>query len=128
GNSAGSTLNLALPAMVPLTLTSVTPANGDNQVGVTFRPKVVFSRPINPATLNSNDFFATDSSGTKLPAPIVPAQDDTFAWLFFTNAMPGASAITLTVDGSGIKAADGALLDATGNGAPGSKFTSTFST
>ena len=45
----------------------------------------------------------------------------TFAWLFFTNPMPGGSTITVTVDGSTIRAADGSLLDATGSGTPGSK-------
>jgi hypothetical protein len=128
GNSANIDVNLGLPAMVPLTLSSVIPANGTDQVGVAFRPKIVFSRPIDPSSLNSDDFFATDSSGTKLAASIVPAQDDTSAWLFFTNALPGASTITLTVDGSGIKAADGALLDAAGTGTPGSTLTSTFTT
>jgi hypothetical protein len=128
GNSATTTLSLAQPTLIPLTVTTVTPANGSDQVGATFRPKIVFSRPINPATLNGNDFFATDSTGNKLPATIVPAQDGTFAWLFFTNAMPGASTITLTIDGSGIKAADGTPLDAVGNGTPGSKLTSTFTT
>jgi hypothetical protein len=68
------------------------------------------------------------SSGTRLPASIVPADDGTFAWLFFTNPLPGASTITLTVDGSTIKAADGSLLDAVGMGMPGSKLTSMFTT
>ena len=58
----------------------------------------------------------------------MPSTDGTFAWLFFTNAMPGASTITLTSNGSTIKAADGSLLDAAGNGTAGSKLTSTFTT
>jgi hypothetical protein len=128
GNTTSTTLSLTQAAAIPLTITSVAPENGADQVGVSFRPKVVFSRPIDPTTLNSNDFFAADSTGTPLPAAIVPSQDGTFAWLFFTTAMPGASTITLTVDGSGIKASDGSLLDAAGNGTPGSLLTTTFTT
>src|SRR5262249_42598880 len=59
---------------------------------------------------------------------VVPANDGTYAWLYFTNSLPGAATITLTVDGSAIKAADGSLLDAAGSDTPGSKLTSTFST
>jgi hypothetical protein len=128
GNTATQTLTLNLPAGIPLTVTSLTPADGAADVGVTFRPKVVFSRPIDPATLTAANFFATDPTGAKLPAAIVPAADGTSAWLFFTSPLPGASAIKLTVNGSTIKAADGSLLDAEGMGMPGSQQTVTFTT
>jgi hypothetical protein len=128
GNTTTTSLNVSLPAMIPFALASVTPQSGSTDVGVTFRPKIDFSRPVNPSTLNSTDFFATDPSGAKLPASIVTADDGSFAWLFFTNAMPGASTITVTVDGSAIKAADGSLLDAAGTGTTGSKLTIHFTT
>ena len=73
-------------------------------------------------------FFATDTTGAKLPATIVPADDGTYAWLFLTSAMPGASTITVTLDGAGIHAAGGALLDAAGAGTAGSKLTYHFRT
>jgi hypothetical protein len=54
------------------------------------------------------------------------------AWLFFTNLLAGASTVTLTVDGSTIRAADGSLLDAdfamSMMSMPGSKLSSTFTT
>jgi PKD repeat protein len=128
GNTASSTAEVNLPAAIPLTISSLTPANGANDVGVTFRPKVVFSRPVDLSTLNSNNFYASDSTGARLPATIVPAADGSYAWLFFTTPMPGASTITLAVDGSTILAPDGTLLDAAGNGTPGSSLTSTFVT
>ena len=58
----------------------------------------------------------------------MPSDDGTYAWLFFTNPMPGGSTITLTVDGSTIKAADGSLLDAADDGTPGSILTQSFTT
>jgi hypothetical protein len=128
GNSAVTTLNLSLEAMIPLTLTSVSPAAGSSDIGSTFRPKITFSRAIDSSTLTGSDFFATDTTGAKLAATVVPSDDGTYAWLFFTNSMPGASTITITVDGSTIKTKDGALLDAAGSGTPGSKLTSAFST
>jgi hypothetical protein len=129
GNITTMTRTVTLAAPIPLTIIGVTPQQGTSDVGATFRPQVVFSRPINPGSLNANNFYATDSSGTRLAATIVPSQDGTFAWLFFTNPMPGASTITLHVDGTTIFAAgDGQALDANADGTPGGVFTSTFST
>lgn len=129
GNVTTISRNVSLAAPIPLTITAVTPQPGSSDVGSTFRPQVFFSRPVNPTTLNANNFYATDTTGTKLPATIVPSQDGTFAWLFFTNPMPGASTITLHVDGTTILAAgDGQALDADSNGTPGGAFISTFST
>lgn len=128
GNVSSQSLHLILAAPIALKVTSLTPADGADDVGVTFRPKVTFSRPINPATLTTADFYATDPNGFVLPATVVPSNDGTFAWLYFASPLPGASAITLTVDGSLIAAVDGSLLDAAGSGTPGSTLTSVFTT
>lgn len=128
GNSTQASVAFSLAAAIPLSVTGYTPANGAADVGVTYRPQITFSRAIDTTTLMAADFFATDSTGTVIPATIVPANDGTFAWLFFTNPMPGASIITVTVDGSRIKAADGSLLDAVGSGTPGSKLIFSFTT
>ena len=103
------------------------PSSGASEVGVTVRPKVVFPKPILPSTLNSNNFYAS-FSGKKLPATIVPANDGTFAWLFLDPAMPNASQIQVTVDGSTISVIDGEILDADADGAPGGLFKFNFST
>ncbi len=128
GNTTTRTVSVSLPAAIPLQITEITPANGADDVGSTFRPKVTFSRAINAATLNAANFYATDTTGAKLAANIVVANDGTFAWLFFQNPMPGASTITVTVDGTTIRAADGTALDADGDGNPGGSFRSQFST
>jgi hypothetical protein len=128
GNVTTQTLHLTLAAPIPLTVASLLPGDGSSDVGVTYRPSVTFSRPINPTTLSSANFYATDSTGTTIPATVVPSDDGTSAWLFFTNPLPGGSAITLTVDGSTIMAGDGSLLDAAGTGTPGSTLTAAFTT
>ena len=117
-----------LAAAVPLTVSSHTPLSGASDVGSTFRPQVFFSRPIDPGTLNANNFFATDTTGTKVPATIVPAQDGSFAWLFFTNPLPGGSTIRVHAIGETILAADGTKLDADADGAPGGELIYRFTT
>jgi predicted Zn-dependent protease len=96
---------------------------------VTFRPKIVFSRPVDPATLTANNFFATDATGAKLAANIVPASDGSFAWLFFSKPLSGGETIVLHVDGSTIHAAgDGAVLDPDNDDVPGEDIDSSYTT
>jgi hypothetical protein len=129
GNITSTVRNVTLPALVPLTIVNLTPADGAGDIGVTVRPMIQFSRPIDMSTLTGNDFFLTDATGAKIPTIIVPWNDNMHAWLFPATAMPGGQAVTLHVDGSQIKGlADGAALDAAGTGQAGSVFTETFTT
>jgi hypothetical protein len=129
GSQATTTLRVNLAAPIPFMVSSVSPTDGSTDVGVTFRPKIVFSRPVDPTTLTASDFYATDPGGATIPAKIVPAADGSFAWLFFTNPLPGGAVITLHVDGSLIQAAaDHALLDADMTGTAGSVLTASFTT
>jgi PAP2 superfamily/Bacterial Ig-like domain len=128
GNTATDTLHVSLPSLIPLTVTNVMPVMGAQDVGVTYRPEIMFSRPIDISTLTSASFYATDSTGAVLPATIVPTADATAAWLFFNNPMPGGSTITLHVQGEKIKGKDGTLLDAAENGTPGSDLSESFTT
>jgi membrane-associated phospholipid phosphatase len=129
GNQTTLTRNVTLAALAPLTVTEVTPAPGSSDVGSTFRPQVFFSRAVNPTTLTNNSFYATDTTGAKLAATIVVGDGGHFAWLFFTNPMPGASTITVHLNGDVIQAAgDAQLLDADGDGTPGGVGTYSFST
>jgi hypothetical protein len=128
GNTTTDTLHVSLPSLIPLTVTNVMPMMGAEDVGVTYRPEIMFSRPVDVTTLTSASFYATDSTGAVLPATIVPTADATAAWLFFNNPMPGGSTITLHVQGEKIKGKDGTLLDAAENGTPGSDLTESFTT
>ncbi len=131
-DTAGNTTTQYLPIVYklpPLVLTGITPSAGDNNIGVTYRPSISFSRAVNPASVNGNDFFATDSTGAVLPATVLPFSDGTGAWLLPTGDWPGASTISLHVVGQSITAAaDGMTLDAAGVGAPGSTLTETYTT
>ncbi len=104
----------------PFIVSAATPTAGASEVGVTVRPQVFFSKPVDPATLNASNFFAKGPDGQKLPATILPANDATFAWLFFSAPMPAGSQVQVTVDGATIRLAGGAdLLDAASNGRGG---------
>jgi hypothetical protein len=132
GNAATDTLHVSLPVEPTLTIADLTPMAMAMDVGVTYRPKITFSRPIEASTLTGSSFYATDSTGAVVPATIVPTTDSAGniigGWMLFDGQLPGASNITLHVVGSLIRGADGSLLDAGGAGTPGSTFTETFST
>lgn len=129
GNQTELTRTVKVDALAPFNITNITPVAGSNDVGVTQRPQINFSRAVNAATLTSESLYATGPDGGKLPATIVPSLDGGFAWLFFTNPMPGGSQITLHVDGSKIRAAaDGGFLDADGNGSMGGVHSISFTT
>lgn len=129
GNTTTETLDLNLPTLAAFTVTEVTPTEGAEDIGVTFRPEVFFSRAVDTATLTAASLYATDASGNKLAAAIVAAEDGKSASLFFSNAMPGASDVTLHIDGDAVKAAaDGVSLDGDGDGVAGGDLASTFTT
>ena len=128
GNVGQSEVTVNLAALPVLTLTNVQPVPNALDVGLTFRPRIEFSRPIDKTTLTPNDFYLSDSTGTVIPATIVPSDDGSYAFLFPTNPMPGASVVKLTVDGSKIKTIDGTNLDAAGNGTAGSVLVQQFRT
>ena len=129
GNTGTLTRGVTVQALAAFNITKVTPAGGATDVGTTQRPQVYFSRAVNPATLTATSLFATGADGSALPATIVPSDDGSFAWLFFTSPMPGGSTITIHVVGSAIRAlADGTFLDADGDGTPGGTTTYSFTT
>ena len=128
GNDSVETLDVSLTALPPLTIASLTPRLHALNVGVMFRPEIKFSRAVDVTTLTNSSFYATDLTGAVLASTISPLADGSGAWLFFSHPLPGASTITLHVEGDQIKAVDGQSLDAAGTGIAGSDFTETFST
>src|SRR5262245_17590529 len=116
----------ALPVL-GFQITGHTPLDGANEVGVTITPQVFFSEPVNPASLGNETFFAT-AGGVFQDANIVPANDGSFAWLFFKRALPAGADVRVTLDGSGIVSKRGELLDADGDGTAGGMMQFSFRT
>ncbi|MBL8532286.1 MAG: Ig-like domain-containing protein, partial [Betaproteobacteria bacterium] len=129
GNDTVVERSVTLAARPLATITRATPDTGIDDVGVTFRPQITFSRAVDVSTLTAESFYATGPGGQKLAATIVPSKDASFAWLFFDAPMPGGAVITVHVNGDLIRAtSDGSLLDADGNGQAGGGFTHRFTT
>ncbi len=118
---------LGTPIPVNTRPVALEPATGSSEVGVTVRPKAIFPKPIDIATLNSNNFYAT-FAGRRLAATITPANNGTFAWLFFHEPMPNASQVQVIVDGSTLRTRTGLPLDVDGDGALGGVVRFSFST
>ena len=125
GNAA--TVSSSLNLEVPFTITSHAPLDGMEQVGVTARPRIDFSKPVNAATLNASSFFAT-AGGETLPATIVLSNSGRLAWLYATGGLPGGSEVQITVDGNLILGTDGTALDADGDGQAGGVLSFAFRT
>ncbi|WP_193142998.1 Ig-like domain-containing protein [Meridianimarinicoccus sp. MJW13] len=128
GNSISQDIALSLVTAVPFVVTDRSPAEDATDVGSTFRPEVHFSRPVDATTLTSSTFYITDTGGAVLPSQVKLSADGLKAWLFPAQAMPGASKVTVHLDGDNIKATDGAVLDGDADGAAGGGFASSFST
>lgn len=103
-----------------------TPLDGAIDVGSTYRPQVFFSQPVDPSSLTAETFFAT-FAGEKIPANIVPANDGSFAWLYFTEPLPSSARISVTLTAD-VRAESGDLLDGDQDGIVGGDFTFDFKT
>lgn len=84
GNVSTSTIPVTMSSRIPFRINGITPSDGTRDVGSTYRPHIYFTRPVDVNTLNESNFYATDTTGTSIPATIVPAADGSFAWLFST--------------------------------------------
>ena len=111
----------------PFVVTHHTPAQSTDEVGVTFRPQIFFSNVVDATTLTDASFFAS-FSGEKIPATIVPANDGSFAWLFFSQQLPLAANIEVTMVGDSVRNLAGDLLDGDGDGIEGGDLVFSFST
>lgn len=128
GNSVSQDIDLTLATAIPFVVTQRLPGEDATDVGATFRPEVHFSRPVDPTTLTTSSFFLTDSQGNVLTAQVKLSEDGLKAWLFPDAAMPGASTITINLDGDVIQALDGTFLDGDGDDVAGGDFASGFTT
>ena len=127
GNEATTVIGMTLTG-VPFEITSVTPLDSDFGVSARVHPRIDFSSAADPASITGANFFAT-AAGQALDANIVMDPNGLFARLFFTDPMPGATDVEVTVIGSSILSLDdGEALDADGDGVAGGELTFTFTT
>lgn len=128
GNATVTTIATTLDARPPFQITDLSPNDRETEVGATVHPLVQFNRAVDVTTLTEDSFYAITATGVKVAATIVPLNDNTGAWMFFDEPLPGATAIELILDGSLIQAADGAFLDADADGVDGGQAVHRFTT
>ena len=131
-DAAGLTTSISttfqLNELIPLEISGYFPEPESREIGSTFRPQIILSRPVIRASLDAQSLYATDTTGAIIPAKVVPSADGLFAWLFFDRPMPSASTITVFVEGDRIRGLDGIRLDADQDGIPGGRSSFQFST
>lgn len=128
GNETVETIDATLAERPPFRVLDLLPDDRESSVGATIHPFVQFNRAVDPATLDSDSFYAVTATGERVPANITLLNDGTGAWMFFDEPLPGSTAIELIVDGDLIRAADGAALDGDADGAPGGALVQRFTT
>jgi len=128
GNETVKVINADLAERPPFQILDLQPGDREVEVGSTVHPLVQFSRAVDLTTLDSDSFYAVTATGEKVSATITPLNDGTGAWMFFTNPLPGSTAIELVVDGDLIRAADGAALDGDADGIAGGQAVQRFTT
>jgi streptogramin lyase len=108
-------------------VTSIAPANGEDNVDLT-RPTVVnFSGPINPATVTTDSFYLI-ANGSRVPGSIRVSSTNLFATFFYTNALPPSTEVRVVADGAKIKDSFGQAVSGSGSLDPGGKGTADFRT
>lgn len=128
GNLGFADLAVSVVESLPFTVTGQSPLDGGIEVGVTSRPRVFFSSPVDPTSLTSANFLLSQS-GQPIAARVVPAGDGLSAWLYPAEPLPPSALVTLTlVGGTVLPPGGGAPLDADGDGTPGGTYTARFTT
>ena len=125
GNARSVSLTLNLE--VPFTITGHAPSDGMERVGVQARPRIDFSLPVDPTSLDSASLHAS-VGGETLPLTIVKSNGGRLAWLYAAGGLPGGAEIEVTVNGDLIRGPGGVALDADGDGVPGGVLNFTFRT
>jgi hypothetical protein len=108
-----------LSARVLTTIATTSPSNGESEVAVTREMVIRFSAPLAAdATLDTTRFFAS-YGGRKLLTRAELATDRRQATLFYLENLPASARVRVTLNGTGLRDAQGRDLDADGDGQPG---------
>lgn len=106
---------------------TTSPSAGQHDVAVTRETIFFLNTPIDPATVNSSNVYAT-FAGQVLPTTIHISPDNQRITLFYASDMPPSSHIEVVLNGDQIADSDGYALDADNDGHPGGIFYLGFDT
>lgn len=117
-NHRGTVATVGVQVAFAARLLSTSPGNGDGDVSLRRETIVHFSTPIDKATLNASNFFAT-FGGAPVRTNLYISKDGTSATLFYPDGLPPSARVRVTLNGDAVKDKIGRTLDADGDGAPG---------
>ena len=127
--SAGGTTPTWPPTLPPpfASLTSSSPANGEEDVAVTRETILEFDLALDPASVNSTAISATFSNqilGTRLNL----APDGKRVTLFYNTDLPASARVRVGINGDQLRDNSGNPVDVDGDGNPGGRGTIVFDT
>ncbi|MGB6803713.1 MAG: Ig-like domain-containing protein, partial [Candidatus Sulfotelmatobacter sp.] len=108
GNSISFTTGSGPDAVVPTILTT-SPPNGSSNVGDNADVRLVFSKPINPLTVNASTIQLSGAGITEVPDSISFSNNNQTALLVPHAPLPDGTQMTLTISG---------VTDVAGNAVP----------
>ncbi|MBE7500912.1 MAG: Ig-like domain-containing protein [Verrucomicrobiales bacterium] len=103
----------------PLTIVESSPAAGEGGVAVTRETVFRFSGPLAADTTVTRDHLYAEFAGRALLTRVEISADRRSASLFYLENLPGRARIRVSLVGDGIRGANGADVDADGDGTPG---------
>ncbi len=111
----------------PVTITQLSPANGEEMVNVTRETIVRFDGVIDPSGVTTDSLYLI-ANGLRLPGRVVVSSTNRFATFFYDQPLPASTEVRVVVDGSQIFGVEGLLIDANADTAPGGTATADFRT
>lgn len=116
-----------IPAVLT-TIASTSPLPGDNGVSVNRETVINFSAPLAADALVTRDNFFAGFAGRKFLSRVELSSDRRKATLFYLEPIPGSTRISVVFDATGIRDAQGRLVDADADGVPGGTHVFQFDT
>lgn len=106
-------------AIAPVRIVESSPAPGESGVAVTRETVFRFSGPLAGDTMVTRDHLYAEFAGRALLTRVEVSADRRSATLFYLENLPERARIRVSLIGDGIRGAQGADLDADGDGVPG---------
>ena len=111
----------------PVTITEITPSNGEDQVNVARTIRVSFSRAIDPNSVTADSLQVT-ARGEVVPGRINVGSTGEFLQFFPANPLPASTEISVVFNGDQLRDPQGNPIDANDDGVAGGFSRTTFRT
>ena len=127
GNALVSIAPFDFTLFDPVSITEISPSNGEKMVTLNREAIIRFSKAVNPATV-TKDAIKVVALGQEVSGRLVVSSTEKFATFFPDNPWNPSTEVRIQIDGSKIIGRDGNALDADNNGTPGGLTTADFRT